>query len=402
MLTRYLSSRWAPWAFLAVLTGLHVLATAVTTDPFMMVDLKVYVDGTAHLWDGTLYSFFSEPLHLPFTYPPFSGLLFAFISWLPWTLLRILWQLASIAALAGIVHCTLVLLGRRGRGATDPLPHGKSIVLTATGLFLFIEPVRTTLNYGQINLFLVLLILGGAIAARSWLAGATVGLAAGIKLTPAITGLYYLLQRRWSAVLASVVTFVLTVAIGAALLWQESVDFFTQHMLDPARTGPVWSVINQSLRGALARLAGHDVSTAWYLAAGAAIALGLVATWWSLQAGDKTAALLSVQLIGLLVSPISWSHHWVWVVPILLWCVFGRRRTELLTKLTAGAWALVTFTFIVSILIAQQWKEQPANRPGWQSGLGTAYVVMGVLTLIVFAILAHRSRRAAARELSAP
>ena len=192
----------------AVTGVLHVLATLAGGDPFLMVDLAVYVDGARHLTDGTLYDFFSEPLHLPFTYPTFSAIIFTPMTWLPWTR-------AAGAVAAGVVRRdradgllhAAVARPRRAEGAEPDCQHVRGIVVTITALGLWLEPVRTTFNYGQINLFLCALLLAGAVAGKEWMAGASVGIAAGIKLTPAITGLYYLLQKRWSAVIWSVVFF---------------------------------------------------------------------------------------------------------------------------------------------------------------------------------------------------
>jgi len=394
VLKRYLASRWAPWALLLLAATAHILVTFAGADPFRMIDLKVYVDGTHHIADGTLYDYFSEPLHLPFTYPPFSALLFSLISWIPWLVLRILWQAASFAAIAVIIHTTLRLLGRAGRQADYPLPHVGSIVITGTALSVFLEPVRTTLNYGQINLFLAAILLLGAASARQWVGGVTVGLAAGIKLVPAVTGLYYLLLRKWTAVIASIVTFAATVGIALIVLPRQTVRFYTDLMLDPGRTGPVFSAINQSWRGALARLAGRDQVTApLAVAAGATLAIGLLAAWWAVRAGDRTGAFLAVQFIGLLVSPISWSHHWVWVVPLLVWAFFGSHRRSIAARALAIGWLLATGSYPVSILISLQ-NEFTASRAGWQSWLGTVYVVLGVGTLVALAVL-NRSARGA-------
>jgi alpha-1,2-mannosyltransferase len=397
-LQRFVASSWAPWVLLGVTGVLHVLATLAGGDPFLMVDLAVYVDGARHLTDGTLYDFFSEPLHLPFTYPTFSAIIFTPMTWLPWTLLRVLWQLASFGAIGLMAYSTLRLLGRAGPKAPHRLQHVRGIVVTITALGLWLEPVRTTFNYGQINLFLCALLLAGAVASKEWLAGASVGIAAGVKLTPAITGLYYLLQKRWSAVIWSIVFFAGTVAIGLVLLPDETWRFFTKLMLDPARTGPVWSAINQSLRGAIARIAGADLTSVWYVFAAAAAVLGVWAAWVCLRAGDRAAGLLAVQFTGLLISPISWSHHWVWVLPLLLWCLFGPRQRLTSVRVLAVAWLVGTLSYTVSILIAMQYIGQLASRPWWQAWLGSIYPVLGVATLVLLAVVNLRVRAAAARS----
>jgi alpha-1,2-mannosyltransferase len=391
-LQRFVASSWAPWVLLGVTLVLHVVVTLIGGDPFLMVDLKVYVDGATHLTDGTLYDFFSEPLHLPFTYPTFSAMIFTPMTWLNWTVLRVLWQIASFGAIGLIAYSMLRLLGRAGKNAPNPLQHVRGIVVTTTALALWLEPVRTTFNYGQINLFLAALLLAGAVAGKEWMAGASVGLAAGIKLTPAITGLYYLLQKRWSAVVWAVVFFALTVVVGLILLPSETWRFFTKLMLDPARTGPVWSAINQSLRGAIARVAGADLTSVWLVFAVAAAALGVWAAWVCLRAGDRAAGLLAVQITGLLISPISWSHHWVWVLPLLLWCLFGPRQRNVWVRVLAIAWVIATCSYVVSILIAMQYYGQLASRLWWQAWLGTVYPLLGILTLVLLGVLSVRAR----------
>jgi len=400
-LQRLVASSWAPWALLAVTGVLHVLATLAGSDPFLMVDLAVYVDGARHLTDGTLYDFFSEPLHLPFTYPPFSAMIFLPLTWLPWTLLRILWQIASFGAIGVMAYSTLRLLGRAGPKAPSPLRHVRGIVVTITALGLWLEPVRTTFNYGQINLFLAALLLAGAVVGKEWMAGFSVGIAAGVKLTPAITGLYYLLQRRWSAVIWSVVFFVATIGVALVVLPDETVRYFTKLIFDPGRTGPVWSAINQSLRGAIARLAGQDLTSLWLVAAVAAGLLGLWVAWVCLKADDRAAAFLAVQFTGLLISPISWSHHWVWVLPLLLWCLFGPRQRLTPVRVLTVAWLVATCSYVVSILISFQYIDQPASRPGWQSGLGVIYPLLGIVTLVIIGVITRRVTAGASGEPSA-
>lgn len=400
---RFVTSSWAPWALCALSLALHVVVTVLGADPFKMVDLHVYVGGAEHLTDGTLYDSVSGTLQLPFTYPPFSALVFAGLSWLPWTVTRMVWELGMLAALPALTYLSLRLLGRAGPGAARPVVGVRGLVLTWSAAALWLEPVRTNFNYGQINLFLAVLILGCAVTAKSWLAGTGVGVAAGIKLIPAITGLYYLLQRRIAVVAWSVAGFGATIAVMLAIIPRETTRYFTKLMLDPGRTGPVFSAINQSWRGALARLAGHDVSTSWLIACVISAALGIWAAWASIQAGDRMAGLLCVQFVGLLVSPISWSHHWVWVLPLLVWGLLGPRSSDRSVRLLTGAWCVACFSYLVPILIVIQGAVPVNSRPGWQSWLGTIYSVLGVVTLLVLASVARRSVRisAAANQVRA-
>ncbi len=387
----WLRCRW-PWLVAAVSVTVHVVVSAIGTDPFGMVDLKVYLDSAHHLSDGTLYTFLSGRLGLPFTYPPFGALVFAVIAPIPWAVVRILWQLASLAALGVIVHAALRLAGRAGRSAPRPLPDVTSVVLLCSAAALWIEPVRTTLNYGQINLFLAAALLAGAASTRNWVAGLSVGITAGIKLVPAITGLYYLLVRRWRAVGWSIGLFAATVALAAAFLPTGTWEYFTRLMFDPARTGPIGSAINQSWRGALARIAGHDLPGIWVAVSLVCVSVGVWAAARASRAGDRLAALLAVELIGLLVSPISWSHHWVWVVPLLVWSGFGAGRRHPAVMVTAVAWLAVTVSYLVSLLLlAEKAAGTVMGRPGWQSWLGAGYAILGTASLLVIGFVSSRS-----------
>lgn len=394
--TALVASRWAPWLLLALSLVSRTFINLLDAEPFNMIDLKVYVEGAQHLKDGTLYDFLSGSAQLPFTYPPFSALIFTPLSWLPWVLTRVLWQLGMLASLPAIIYLTLRLLGRAGRGATSPVEPLRPILIVGTALAFWLEPVSTTVGYGQINLFLALLVLGGAVAAKDWLAGAGIGLAGGIKLIPAVTGLYLLLQRRFAALFFAVLFFVATVALMFVVIPHETWRYFTKLILDPNRTGPVFSAINQSWRGALSRLAGHDVSSSWLLACVVTLVVGVWAAQRALRAGDRTASLLAVQFVGLLVSPISWSHHWIWVVPLLVWCFFGPLRDDCAVRVLTIAWLIATYSYLIPILVAIQGHVPVNSRPGWQSWAGALYALLGMATLIVIATVSRSSRPVAA------
>lgn len=386
------ASRWAPWALLALSLLSRAVVTLLGSQPFNMIDLKVYVDGARHLTDGTLYDFLSGSSHLPFTYPPFSALIFTPLSWLPWVVTRVVWQLGMIGSLPAIIYLTLRLLDRAGRGAPAPVEPLRGVLVVGTALAFWLEPVTTTVGYGQINLFLALLVLGGAVATKDWMAGAGVGLAAGIKLIPAVTALYFLLQRRFAALVWTAIFFLTTIAVMFVIIPNETWRYFSKLIFDPSRTGPVFSAINQSWRGALWRLAGHDVSSSWLLACAVTVAIGMWAAWRALRAGDRTGSLLAVQFIGLLVSPISWSHHWIWVLPLVVWGTLGPVRADRGVRVLLIAWLAATYSYLVPILVALQGRMPVASRPGWQSWAGALYPVLGMATLVVIGVVSRPRR----------
>ncbi|TQM81126.1 alpha-1,2-mannosyltransferase [Saccharothrix saharensis] len=369
----------APWVLGLSLLG-HLAMVAFQTK-MTMVDLMVYRNASPELFTGFLYDWrlkeFSDQFALPFTYPPFSALVFVPLSWVPWGVARWVWQLACLACLWFVTRKSLQLVG-----SDDPRR-----AMLWTGLFVWVEPVRTTLNYGQVNLVLAALLLGTMVSARSWAQGAGVGIAAGLKLTPAISGLYFLVVRRYRAAAWSIAAFLGTVAVAYAISPSLSNQYWFHLLGDASRVGPVGSAINQSLRGALSRTVGYDIGTGPVFLAAVAVAAVLTgfALHASVKARDTLAMIVSVQFLGLLVSPISWSHHWVWAVPALLWLVHSARHR--LATVTAVAWLVAIGSYLISFLLKAQPSIWVIPRPWYYSALGWVYPAVGVLTLVTIAVV---------------
>jgi alpha-1,2-mannosyltransferase len=392
--------RFAPWLLgLSVLIHLVMVATMAK---MTMIDLLVYRNGSPSIFDGTLYNWrlsqYSEQFALPFTYPPFAALVFSWLSLLPWLAVRWLWQLASVACLYWLVHLSCKLLRQdreaNGSGNADPLLWQRRAMLW-TALAMWVEPVRTTLNYGQVNLFLAAVVLAGMVSARPVLSGLSVGLTAGIKLTPALSGIYFLATKRWAAAIWSFVAFAVTVLIAYLYSPSQSISYWFHDLSDPTRIGPPGSAINQSLRGALSRTFGHDVGTGpiWLVGAVIAAVLLVFALRAAVRAGDTLAGIVAVQFFTLLVSPISWSHHWVWMVPAVLWLAYGRARGGRLVTWTGVLWMLATVSYLISFLLKWQTSIWLIPRPWWQTVLGWVYPACGLLTLVAIGVALSRLRR---------
>ncbi len=310
---------------------------------FNFVDLRVYYEAARRVGDGGLYDFalsdYTPQQPLPFTYPPFAGLFFYPLKFLPFPVLAIGWVALTAGLLFLVVRMCLAILAA-GRGAPSRLGDvPRELPLLWTGAALWIDPVRTNLDYGQINVVLMALGVwaayliaraapGPVLALRpagvDGASGLLVGIAAGIKLTPAVGGLFLLARGRVWAAAASAVTFGATVGLSYLLLPAETRRYFTVLIGDTGPIGDPAKPDNQALRGVVSRFAGHDVGTgaAWMIAVAVA-ALLLFAAWWRVRRGDALIALVLVQFLGLLASPISWIHHFVWVVPLLIWVVHG-------------------------------------------------------------------------------
>jgi Glycosyltransferase family 87 len=277
-----------------------------------------------------------------FTYTPFAALIFAVGSLLPWIVLRWLMTAASLAALAGTVWFTLGALGWQGRRRV-------SAMLGLTAAALWLEPVQRALHLGQVELLLMTLVVWDLCRSdgRRW-KGVGVGLAAGIKLVPLIFIPYLILagKRRQAAVAAA--TFAATVLLGFAVLPQESVKWWlTGYFMHASNVGDVASLLNQSGYGMIARAVGsvRAATPVWLGLAIVTAAVGLTAAARLHRHGRPVAGWLTCAVTGLLISPISWDHHWVWAVPALVVLTDAAVRSEGARR--RGCWLLAAGLFVV-------------------------------------------------------
>ena len=209
---------------LAASVAARLVWTYLVPNGANFVDLHVYIGGAAALdHPGTLYSYVyadqTPDFPLPFTYPPFAALVFYPLHLLPFGVVAFCWQVGIVAALYGVVRVSQRLLGVAAGQSPLAAPSadgGHRTAMLWTAVAIWIEPLRSTFDYGQVNVILVLGVLYAVYSSRWWLSGLLVGLAAGVKLTPAVTGLYFLGMRRWGAAIFSAVVFLATVGLSIA------------------------------------------------------------------------------------------------------------------------------------------------------------------------------------------
>lgn len=346
------------------------------------VDLHVYLGGAAAIdHPGTLYSYVyadqTPDFPLPFTYPPFAAVVFYPLRLLPFGLAAFCWQIGAMAALYGVVRISQRLLGVAA-GA------GHRLAMLWTAVAIWLEPLRSTFDYGQINVLLVLAGLAAVYSTRWWISGLLVGLAAGVKLTPAITGLYFVGVRRWAAAVFSAVVFGATVAVSALVVGDQARTYFTVLIRDTHRVGPVCTTFNQSWRGGICRLFGRDTGYGpVVLAAIAVTAVLAVLAWRALGAGapDRLGRLLVVELFGLLLSPISWTHHWVWLVPLMIWLLHGPLCGRRGAQILGWGWLALTITGVPWLLSFAQPTIWQAGRPWYLAWAGLVYIAATLATL---------------------
>ncbi len=320
--------------------GLELAGVIVFASVYNALDFRIYMwGGHAVLSDARLYA--AQAYGHWFTYSPFAAIVFVPVAALPLTLARVLWDLVSLAALGYSCAITLKLAGYRP---------SRTIVAGVVAAAIALDPVYQTLFLGQINLILLALILTdvwhvsrGRDTGR--LVGIGVGIAAAIKLTPAIFIVFFLLAGRVRAALVAAGTFVGCCLIGFLVAPSASARYWAHLFYDTKRVGAPY-ISNQSPYGAAIRLAGGAAHIGgWWLvvplvfgAAGLAVAVVLA------RRDDWLGAATVTGTAGLLVSPISWAHHWVWILPALVLLVRAGKRGAAVTGYLVFAVAPFWFT----------------------------------------------------------
>ncbi|MCQ4119024.1 glycosyltransferase 87 family protein [Rhodococcus tibetensis] len=350
---------------------------------YYRLDLDVYrLGGSVFLHGPTLYGSMPPTQmgnFLPFTYPPLSAVVFSPLSLVSLDAAGMVVTVLSLAALFGVLVATL------GSLSIAPRTTLMWTALGALAVAMALEPVSSTLDYGQINIILMALVAFDCLAKRTPLPrGVLIGLAAAVKLTPAVFVLYFLLRKDFRAAVTTTAAFLAFSAVGAIATWKDSVTYWTQTLFDSGRIGTPAYPANQSITGVLARFdASESLRTPiWLLLSLGVLALVIAAMLRTLRAGEAALALGLNAVLGLLVSPVSWSHHWVWSVPIILTLgVLAYRRRSIALGFAAVAGLAV-------VKLAAHWKLGVGRWSGvhwsvWDQFLASSYVWWGLAMVAV-------------------
>ncbi|GGM68968.1 membrane protein [Longimycelium tulufanense] len=370
-------------ARVTLLVGISVTAIVawvlyrVTSD--LHIDLEVYRAGVLAWWHGG-DPYGSLPAtrsgaHLPFIYPPFAALALGPFVVLPWSAAVAALIATSLVALGG----TLYLVARR------LWPAGGTVgALTATSvalpLALVLEPTFETFRFGQVNIVLMALVAADClVVSPRWPRGLLVGIAAAIKLTPAAFLLFFVLRRDFRAAITAVVSGAVATVLGFAVAPAASMRFWFGGMPTSGISGSPFHT-NQSIQGTLARLEFPPVllEACWLVATLALVLLAAVL----IRRVEATLAVVVNAAVGLLVSPTSWSHHWVWIAPTLL------VLTAYALRLRSIGWALAAMVLAVVFLVAPHRFLPGGDRRelGWNAAehlIGNSYVLVTIVALVV-------------------
>ena len=398
-----------------------VFWTAQRATDVSMIDLMVYrAEGWTVRTGGDLYAMRATYADLPTTYPPFAALLFLPLTLLDVADMRTLATAGNLVLLVAVIHLSLQLAGRPVRASQRP-----AATMLVASVAVWCEPVWTTLRYGQINLLLTALVLWD-LSRRSghrW-AGVGIGVAAGIKLTPALFAVFLALcgvvqcLRRvrngggvtgwWNPALrqAAVATgaFLGTVLLGVIVLPHDSRRFWLDAVFRSERVGHTDITDNQALSGMVARLLHTgEPGWPWLVLAALVMLFGLAAAVAAVSAGPRRLpyasawAAVTCAFTALLVSPVSWSHHWVWCVPAVLLLgaeTLGRDRA-LRWRVLTGTAALIFCSY--ALWLVPHGETGPVrpelNQTGGEMVLSALYPAFGLCFLALAFTLAVRALR---------
>jgi len=372
------------------------------------IDVDVYrMGGRAWLDDQPLYAagttFHTRGgLDLPFTYPPLAAIAFSPFAWLPLPAASLAITVTTLVLLLVSTWIVLTRLDVWQISAAIREPAWLRRCWLAAGIValaaIYLEPVRANFAFGQINVVLMTLVIADCVPRRTaWPRGLLLGVAIALKLTPAVFLVYFVLRRDHRAALTALGTFAAATLLGFVLAWRDSWEYWTTTVRDTGRIGNASLNTNQNVAGALARL-GLAESThfvLWILTCFAVLALTVWAVRRVLAANEPTLAVMCVALFGLVVSPVSWSHHWVWVLPtvVVTTVLAQRRHNAALALVGAVGVALMVWT---PIELLPEHHESAAS--WWRQLLGMSYVWWALAVIVVAGLTVTTLRTAIPRH----
>lgn len=415
--------RWRPGPGVSTLTALVFIVSStlqIAGVPFTSsfgtrtrFDMDVYRLG-GQLWhqgfslyaDGSL-PFTEDGIWLPFTYPPFAALLFTPLGAMSLAVTSIGVSVVTVLLLVYVTKVTFDVLGvgdRANRWQT-------ALLLSAATVWF--NPFGMTLGFGQINLVLMAVIvvdvfvMGRRPGPSTALQGVLTGLAAAVKLTPLVFLGVFLMAGRIRAVAAGVVAFVGAALIAWVWIPDDSKTYWTDTVFHTGRIGEPEGRINQNLNALWLRLFDDGGSTASVLWVLSSLLVTVPAVFAVLAArpreafapgpiGGRVNAMVvtcAIAVWGLLVSPTTWAHHWVWCVPAIVTAlVFVSRTDSPRVRAVYGSLAAVG-TVIFAMGPFQLLPPIQDGWSWWQHIVGNAYPLWGIALLVAFWRLPYRPTR---------
>ena len=372
------------WGWPALSAAVAFVGATALALVHQQLDLSTYLLGGAHASSNNLFTVTYPTDHLGFTYPPFSALLFAPFAHFPLRACEVVFSWVNLAALFAMIVVCL-----RAVGTTL---EKRTLLWWALALVLpvvLFDPVRQTFLLGQVNIILALMVVADLTMDLPLPRGILVGLAAAIKVTPIILIPYLFLTRQGRAGLRAVGAFAAAAVLAAAVNASTSWSYWTHYIRDPQRAGMLSWIGNQGVLGATERMLGRTVTTPTTFVIVVTVGvLGLAIAAGAYRRSSPVLGLLVVEATESLASPVSWSHHFIWMILLVAWLALAEDRPRY------GEW----YALAVSVLLwaAPYWwvPHGPDVRfagRGWLIPLGDAYTLVFVALLVGAAVRVVRS-----------
>ncbi|RDH75888.1 DUF2029 domain-containing protein [Mycolicibacterium moriokaense] len=347
---------------------------------------RAWLDGKPLYADGAMFAT-QAGLELPFTYPPLAAIVFA-----PFALLSlpVAGMAITVTTFVLLIASTVVVLTRldvwpRTSITAEPAWLRRCWLAAAivAPAVVYLEPIRANFEFGQINVVLMTLVIADCVPRRTpWPRGILLGIAIALKLTPAVFLLYLLLRRDTRALIVTAASAVTATLVGFVFAWRDSWEYWTDTVRNTDRIGTATLNTNQNIAGTLARLGlgAGERFVLWTLLCFVVLGVTVWATRRLIRSGEPLLALVCVAMFGLVVSPVSWSHHWVWVLPTVLvsGVVAYRSRHALLGAVTVAGIALMVWT---PITLMPEHHETTASL--WRQLAGGSYLWWALAVIVV-------------------
>ena len=374
---------------ISVAAGISMSAAALYMVHFgtrYQLDLRVYRAASVVLVHGDdPYTKVFTAHRLSFTYPPSAMLVLAPLAFFRIGVDEVLWWLANVMSLVASMY---LIFGhdlgsrpllRERRFLWSPDPRRLVIAVLVAGLALLaLEPVRSSIDFGQINLILMFFVVADLMRPTKRFAGVLTGLAAAVKLTPLVFILYFLVRGDRRSVVRAVVTFVFAGLASWLVLPREFEEYWSHLVFDVKRVGPIGDLRNQSIDGLVHRIPLHSATGSVLIWLGLSVfVLGGVAVVVRRLASEGRSAesVMALGMAEVLVSPVSWTHHWSWLAlgPPVIFKMWHRYH------MVAVA---LSFTVVVAIVAPYAWLRAGVFAFVAENSM----VLFGLVTMIVWVI----------------
>ena len=351
-----------------------IIATVATATQVMLtdfpIDMIIYREGVKAFMAGDeVYSvpMMAGDIALPFLYPPFGALVMVPLAG-DWFSDAMAGDIVIILSnlLIGLIVLLLAFALNKQRVTRFASSDVISVASLIWGIVLIFEPVRLNNGFAQINIILMALVALDLIPRKrlKWLPqGWLIGVAAAIKITPLAMLLYFLVRKELKPIITAGISAIVATTIAAAVRWDVTWEYFTVNLLSMGSGGEIGVQTayqsNSSIKGFLERLytSQESMETAsmittiiWFCLAIITVVLGGWLMIALMKRGLNIEAFIINAFIMLLISPVSWSHHWVWLtiaIPVLFYRALTWRNLNWVSGIMVsilGLWSLLVLT----------------------------------------------------------